>query len=65
MPGLPGGKPPGTRCPHLDSHHLCLIYNSKEKPEACTGWKPSELCGNSFQDAMGNLEEMEKKTSPA
>jgi len=61
IPGTEKGKPAGTRCIHLSEDMKCLIYN--ERPKVCREFTPTfELCGNSFEQAFQNLENLEKAT---
>ena len=64
IPGLPGGKPAGLRCPQLDRQGLCRIYNSPSRPAACAEFKPGrEFCGENHTRALALLTELEKLTS--
>ncbi len=53
IPGMPEGKPAGVRCIHLLVDYKCAIYNSPEKPRACTGFNAEpDFCGSSMGEAM-------------
>ncbi len=63
VPGYSGGKPAGERCVHLNEENLCGIY--EERPAVCREFSPSsELCGNSLEEALMNLSELEELTRP-
>jgi uncharacterized protein len=59
IPGMPDGKPSGTRCIHLLDDYRCAIYNSPEKPRVCSDFKAEpEFCGKDREEALqilGNL----------
>ena len=64
MPNMPKGKPAGVRCANLTDESLCRLYGRPERPAFCLGWKPtSEVCGESFAQAMKNLATLEKDTA--
>jgi uncharacterized protein len=53
IPGMPGGKPAGIRCIHLDDEFRCRIYNTPGKPKVCSDFKAEpDFCGNSHEEAM-------------
>ncbi len=63
LPGMPGGKRAGIPCPHLDAALRCRIFASPERPRVCGSLAPSpEMCGNSREEALAYLEELEKLT---
>ncbi len=63
MPGMPKGKPAGTRCVNLDDDNLCRLYGRPERPPFCGGWQPDPaVCGSSFEEAMANIARLEKET---
>lgn len=65
IPGLPGGKPAGQRCPELDDDHRCRIFNRPERPDCCGGLQPSpEMCGSDRTHALAWLTTLEQATSP-
>jgi len=39
IPGMPNGKPAGTRCIHLTDEYRCSIFTSPERPRVCGGFK--------------------------
>ncbi len=65
IPGMPGGKPAGVRCPQLTPDNLCLIFGQPERPAVCGNLRPSsEMCGSSDVDAMKKLTDWERITRP-
>jgi uncharacterized protein len=65
MPGLPGGKPAGVRCPHLDDTLRCRLFGLPERPAVCGSLPPSpEMCGGSREHALHFLERLEQATQP-
>jgi hypothetical protein len=62
---MPFGKPAGTRCINLTADNLCKIYREEIYPIVCKNFKMnSETCGKSAEQAIYNLERLEKLTSP-
>lgn len=58
-------KPAGTICRHLSASMLCLLFDSPERPACCTGLRPAaEFCGDSREQAMALLTELETATCP-
>lgn len=65
MPGMPSGKPAGTRCAHLDSANLCRLFDRPERPAFCAGLRPDpEMCGADAGEAARRLTELETATRP-
>lgn len=65
IPGMPNGKPSGVRCVQLTDDYRCAIFESPERPKCCSGLRPSEeMCGNSREEALDYLYELERLTSP-
>lgn len=64
IPGMSGPKPAGARCIQLTSDNRCLLYGKPERPDVCRAFLPSpEICGNTNDEAMRNLIELEALTS--
>lgn len=62
---MPEGKPAGVRCIHLTADNRCAIYDHPRRPACCAGLKPSEeMCGNSREEALAWLEDLEIRTRP-
>lgn len=65
MPGLPGGKPAGVPCPHLDEALHCKLFGLPERPAVCGSLQPSaEMCGDNREQAMQFLTNLEQATRP-
>ena len=65
MPGLPGGKPAGLRCPHLDEALRCRLFGLPERPAVCGSLPPSlEMCGDTREHALRFLKHLEQATRP-
>ncbi len=66
MPGLPHGKPAGLPCPHLDAALRCRLFGRPERPAVCGSLQPqATMCGDSREQAMHWLGELERSTQPA
>jgi Fe-S-cluster containining protein len=64
IPGLPGGKPAGVRCPQLDDEERCRIFGQPERPAVCISLRPSaEMCGGSREQAMAWIGRLEHLTA--
>ena len=58
IPGMPGGKPAGTRCIHLTDDLRCAIYD--QRPKVCRDFQAEELvCGTSREQALQLLSDLE------
>jgi len=65
IPGMPKGKPAGVRCVQLGEDNRCLIFGRPERPAFCAGLQPSEeMCGDSREQAMHWLTQLELATAP-
>ncbi|WP_339939529.1 YkgJ family cysteine cluster protein [Undibacterium luofuense] len=65
IPGMPNGKPAGVRCIQLGEDERCKIFGHPDRPAFCTGLQPSaEMCGNTREQAMFWLAELERVTAP-
>lgn len=65
LPGMPGGKPAGVRCVHLDAENRCVLFGQAQRPTFCVGLQPSrEMCGDSRAAALAWLADMEALTRP-
>lgn len=63
IPGMPSGKPAGVRCVNLTVDNRCAIYDAR--PAVCRRLRPSrEMCGETTEDAMKYLTELERLTTP-
>ena len=53
IPGMPNGKPAGTKCIHLMDDYRCGIFASPDRPKVCGQYEAEELfCGNTRNDAI-------------
>ncbi|HBA8915980.1 TPA: YkgJ family cysteine cluster protein [Escherichia coli] len=65
IPGMPDGKSANTPCIQLDEQQSCKIFTSPLRPKVCAGLQASaEMCGNSRQQAMTWLIDLEMLTAP-
>ncbi len=65
IPGMPEGKPAGVRCVQLTADNLCLLFGKPERPAVCLNLRPTpEMCGDSNNEAMSLLTQLEKLTLP-
>ena len=63
LPGLPGGKPAGVRCPHLEVDLACALFGRPERPAVCSGFRPEpELCGATRSQALERIRVLELAT---
>jgi uncharacterized protein len=50
---MPGGKPSGVRCIHLNDNYQCNIHNDPGKPKVCDDFKAEmEFCGSTRDEAL-------------
>lgn len=65
MPGLPQGKPAGTRCLHLTTELRCALFGDPRRPAVCGSLQPQrEMCGETREQATVYLERLESLTRP-
>jgi hypothetical protein len=65
IPGMPEGKPAGTRCIQLTDDNRCMLFGRPERPEVCKNLQAaSEMCGRSADEAMEYLCRLEEITRP-
>jgi Fe-S-cluster containining protein len=65
LPGMPDGKPAGTRCEQLTDDNLCAVFGRPERPAFCAGLRPSdEMCGVDREAALAWLTRLESITRP-
>lgn len=66
IPGMPNGKPAGTRCLHLGDDNLCQLFGKPERPAICSSFQPAlDACGATRSDAFRLIAELEAATAPA
>lgn len=64
IPGMPNGKPAGVRCIQLDDANGCRIFGQPGRPRVCGSLPPSaEMCGDTREQAMFFLAELERLTA--
>ncbi len=65
FPGMPNGKPAGVPCANLEpATKRCRIWETADYPNVCRHFKPeAAICGNSAEEALRILEDLEKRTS--
>ncbi len=63
---MPQGKPAFVQCIHLDAaSRTCNIWMTAEYPDVCRDFTPTpECCGDSREEAIRLLAEMERQTRP-
>jgi uncharacterized protein len=65
IPGMPEGKPAGTRCVQLSDDNRCLLFGRPERPAVCCALRPAEeICGTTYEEAMERLALLESLTAP-
>ena len=65
IPDMPQGKPAGVRCAQLTEDNRCRLYGQPERPEVCVRLRPElEMCGQSAEEAIAWLMELEIATRP-
>nr|WP_240725259.1 hypothetical protein [Haliea sp. SAOS-164] len=63
--GMPGGKPAGVRCVHLDEHLRCALFGDPRRPAACSAFQAEpEFCGADRVQALHILETLERDSLP-
>lgn len=64
IPGMPNGKAAGERCIHLTAENTCAIFNDPRRPRVCADFHADpEVCGNTNEEAMRNLINLEQLTA--
>ncbi|NUY56370.1 hypothetical protein BZG78_06015 [Salinivibrio sp. MA351] len=63
IPGMPYGKPAGTRCVQLDDNNLCQLFGTPDRPGVCAAFDADpDVCGDHYQQALDNLIYLEAAT---
>lgn len=63
IPGMPQGKPAGTRCVQLDEHNLCRLFGDPRRPLVCHRFDyDPDLCGANRSEALENISILEAST---
>lgn len=61
---MPGGKPAGVRCFHLDESNLCNLFGRPERPAVCAAFQADEaVCGRDTHEAIRLLGWLESATA--
>ena len=64
--GMPGGKPAGVACVHLDDAMGCGLFGDARRPSLCQAFAAeAAVCGDSRSQALANLQRLEILSSPA
>lgn len=65
LPLLPGGKPAGVSCPHLDAEYRCRLFGKAERPQVCGSLRSEPaMCGSNREEALVYLTRLEELTKP-
>jgi uncharacterized protein len=60
IPGMPNGKPAGTKCIHLSTDGLCNLFGKTERPLICSQFRAERaICGFTKEDAYKNISDLE------
>lgn len=63
IPGMPEGKPAGTRCVQLDAEGRCRLFGDPRRPAVCGALQPEPaMCGDSAAAALAYLTWLERST---
>lgn len=63
LPGMPQGKPAGTRCVQLDEKNLCRLFGDPRRPAVCHRFEyDAELCGSHRSEALERIRLLETLT---
>jgi uncharacterized protein len=63
--GMPGGKPAGVACVHLDRDMRCRLFDDTRRPALCAAFAPeAQYCGDSREQATQRLAQLELETAP-
>lgn len=66
IPGMPGGKPAGTRCVQLDERLRCRLFGDPRRPAVCASLRPEpSMCGQGRDEALVSIARLERQTAPA
>jgi len=63
--GMPGGKPAGQPCVHLQPDMRCGLFGDPRRPACCEAFLPEPLvCGENRIEALAILERWERLSMP-
>lgn len=64
--GMPGGKPAGVPCVHLDDEMRCKLFGDSRRPALCEQFKPEPaVCGEARAEALILIAQMELLSTPS
>ncbi len=64
IPGMPDGKPAGTRCVQLTADNRCMLFGKPDRPEVCRCFQAEpEACGTTNEEAFTLLAMLETETN--
>lgn len=65
LPGMPHGKPAGTRCVNLTPEGTCSVWGTPDYPDVCRRFAPGAwVCGETREQALELLAALEAATKP-
>lgn len=63
--GMPAGKPAGVACIHLGLDYRCALFGDSRRPALCDAFQAALwCCGDSREEAMNNLQQLEIASDP-
>jgi hypothetical protein len=63
--GMPGGKPAGVPCVHLDEAMRCALFHDARRPRVCADFAAErEFCGDNREQALQRLAQLEAQSAP-
>lgn len=63
--GMPGGKPAGVPCVHLDHAMRCALFDDARRPALCDAFAAErEFCGDTREQALWRLARLEVMSMP-
>ncbi len=63
--GMPGGKPAGVPCVHLDEQKRCRLFGDSRRPSLCDEFQAEvSVCGEYREQALRILNELEVLSKP-
>jgi Fe-S-cluster containining protein len=63
--GMPGGKPAGVRCVHLQQNMRCALFGDPRRPQLCAQFQAEPaVCGDNRDEALVRLQMLEHESTP-
>jgi hypothetical protein len=63
--GMPGGKPAGVPCTHLDAAMHCVLFHDARRPTVCNDFAAERaFCGDTREQALLRLAQLEVQSTP-